>query len=84
MATEGASGPRAGPTTVYCGAYRDSGDCGFGLRGAELARCYEVRSASTPPSPLPASLTPPPSPLMGREAFRMLVAAGGHATPGRR
>ena len=55
MATEGASGPRAGPTTVYCGAYRDSGDCGFGLRGAELARCYEVRSASTPPSPLPAS-----------------------------
>ena len=40
MAAEGAS-PRPGPTTVYCGAYRDNGDCGFGLRGAELARCYE-------------------------------------------
>ena len=88
------SGPRAGPTTVYCGAYRDSGDCGFGLRGAELARCYEVHSASTPPSPLPAPLTPPPLPpppstppsssLMGREAVRVLVAAGGHASLGRR
>lgn len=49
-----AAAPGPGLSTVYCGAYRDNQDCGFGLRGAEIARCYEV-------GPRPHIATDPPA-----------------------
>ena len=55
-----AAAPVPGLSTVYCGAYRDNQDCGFGLRGAELARCYEVSfhphaATYTPARPSPCA-----------------------------
>ena len=72
----------AGPTGTAGTAA--SACAGLSSRGA--TRCTAPRllpRPSPPPSPPPPS-TPPSSSLLGREAVRVLVAAGGHASLGRR